>query len=152
MNNRTFVYATYIASTPEKIWEALTSGEFTKQYFFGHRVVSDWTKGAEVTFLRENDEIDIHGTVLKSEPYEMLKYTWLSPKDPVDRVQQMTVTFDLKQMDDTVKLTVIHENLSERDFSNDPNTFQGVNNGWPAIISNLKSLLETGKTLSAVKI
>ncbi len=152
MSNRTFVYSTYIASTPEKVWEALTSGEFTKQYFFGHRITSEWKEGSKVTFLRDNGDVDIEGKVLKSEPYQRLTYTWSSPEDPTERDETTVVTFDLKQMEDTVKLTVIHENLVDSDFVEDMDTFQGVNNGWPAILSNLKTLLESGKTLPAVKV
>lgn len=152
MSNRTFVYATYIASTPEKVWEALTSGEFTKEYFFGHRVASDWNEGSEVTYLRENNEVDIQGKVLISDPFSLLKFTWFSPEDPTERTEPTVVTFEVKQMDGTVKLTVIHENLVDSDFVEDRDTFQGVNNGWPAILSNLKTLLESGRTLPAVKV
>ncbi|WP_349409824.1 SRPBCC family protein [Pseudalkalibacillus sp. SCS-8] len=152
MTDRTFVYATYIATTPEKLWRALTSGEFTSKYFFGRRVESDWTEGAEVIYYREQDEVDIQGVVLESKRYELLKFTWKSPDDPTDRTEPTIVTFEIKQMDDTVKLTVIHENLLETDYSDDRNTFMGVNNGWPAIMSNLKSLLETDMTLSAIRV
>ncbi|MGP4081198.1 SRPBCC family protein [Pseudalkalibacillus sp. R45] len=150
MSNHTFVYATYIATTPEKLWEALTSGEFTKKYFFGREVQSDWEEGAEVKYLRENDELDIYGKVIKYELHKILSFTWIHPEDPNERSQPTIVTFELTPMDDTVKLTLIHENLLEVDYTEERDTFRGYNNGWPAILSNLKSYLETGKTLPAV--
>ncbi|WP_221567963.1 SRPBCC family protein [Alkalihalobacillus sp. TS-13] len=151
MSNHTFVYATYIATTPEKLWEVLTSGEFTKKYFFGREVQSDWEEGAEVKYLRGNGELDVSGKVLNCEPYCNLSFTWIHAEDSTERSQPTIVTFELTPMDDTVKLTLIHENLLEVDYTVERDTFRGYNNGWPAILSNLKSYLETGKTLQAVQ-
>lgn len=142
-----FIHVTYIASTPEKVWEALTSGDLTRQYFFGRRVESDWKVGAPVTYLRENNELDIEGKVLACERPRVLSFTWHMPEDKTPRDRPTRVTFELKQMGSTVKQTVKHEDLLPGDYFYDTDTLKGFNNGWPAIMSNLKSLLETGKTL-----
>ncbi len=150
MNKPTFVYVTYIATTPKKLWEALTSGDFTQKYFFGRKVQSDWEEGSTVIYLRENDELDVQGKVLQCEPFRLLSFTWDVPGDETPRERVTRVTFELKPMDSTVKLTLKHEDLMPTDFYEDENTFVGLNNGWPAILSNLKSLLETGHTLPAI--
>jgi hypothetical protein len=81
-----------------------------------------------------------------------VSYTWNYVDHKTEGGQPSQVTFELKPMDSTVKLTLEHENLMPSDLVDDDNTFEGLNNGWPAILSNLKSLLETGKTLPAISI
>lgn len=151
MNPLTFVYVTYIATTPEKLWEALTSSEFTEKYFFGSKVESDWKEGSTVTYSR-NGKVTDYGKVLKYEPISMLSFTWTYEGDPTPtlREQPTRVTFKLQPMESTVKLTLKHEGLLETDYVDDDDTFQGFNNGWPAVLSNLKSLLETGRTLPPI--
>lgn len=144
MTDNAFVYVTYIATTPEKLWEALTSGEFTEQYFFGSEVRSDWREGSTVTYSR-NGQVTDQGTILKCEPYRLLSFTWNYVGDKSDRKQPSRVTFELKPMDATVKLTLKHDDLQPTDIVERDDTFEGLNNGWPAILSNLKSLLETGR-------
>ncbi|MED4750765.1 SRPBCC family protein [Brevibacillus choshinensis] len=149
MADTTFVYVTYIATTPEKLWEALTNSEFTKQYFFGSTIESDWQEGSRITYSR-NGQISDYGTILKCEPYRILSFTWTYVADKAIREEPSQVTFELKQMESTVKLTLRHEKLVPADIVDKDDTFEGLNNGWPAIMSNLKSLLETGKTLAPV--
>jgi uncharacterized protein YndB with AHSA1/START domain len=149
MNKPTFVYVTYIATTPEKLWETLTSGEFTQKYFFGTDVQSDWIEGSSVTYLR-NGQVTDYGEVLKCEPFRLLSFTWNQVGDETNREHPSRVTFELKPMDSTVKLTLKHEDLMPSDLVDDDDTFAGLNNGWPAILSNLKSLLETGRTLPVI--
>jgi uncharacterized protein YndB with AHSA1/START domain len=149
MKNSTFVYVTYIATTPEKLWEALTSSDFTEKYFFGSKVQSDWQEGSSVTYSR-NGQITDYGKILKCEPMKLLSFTWNYVGDKTPREQPTRVTFELQPMDSTVKLTLKHEGLLETDFVDDNNTFEGFNNGWPAVLSNLKSLLETGRTLPPI--
>ncbi len=151
MGNKSFVYDTYIATTLEKLWEALTSGEFTKKYFFGREVRSDWHEGSTVQYLRENGDLDVQGKVLKSETHQILTFTW-DHADGIDREQPSIVTFKLQKFNETVKLTLIHDRLTDEDVSDEDNTFRGANNGWPAILSNLKSYFETGKTMSPMDI
>jgi uncharacterized protein YndB with AHSA1/START domain len=149
MNHSTFVYVTYIATTPEKLWEALTNGDFTEKYFFESKVESDWQEGSTVTYSR-NGKVTDYGTVLKCEPLRVLSFTWNYVGDKTPRQHPTRVTFELQPMDSTVKLTLKHEGLLEADFVDDNGTFEGFNNGWPAVLSNLKSFLETGRTLPAI--
>jgi uncharacterized protein YndB with AHSA1/START domain len=145
-NKKSFVYVTYIATTPEKLWAALTSNEFTKQYFFGREIMSDWQVGSSF-HLMNKDKTEHYGEVLVYEPYSLLTITW-SIKDPEgDRMSK--VTYELTPLNGTIKLTLRHEELLEQDILKDEGKIEGFNNGWPFILSNLKSLLETGKTLTA---
>lgn len=152
MNNSTFVYATYIATTPEKLWEALTKGDFTKTYWFGRDLQSDWKKGSSVIFKDESGNITDKGLVLKCEPFTLLSYTFHYVNDTTNDQSPPTVTFELKPIGSTVKLILKHENLPESAFFDESEGFRGINNGWPAILSNLKSLLETGRTLPEIMI
>lgn len=151
MTDTTFVYVTYIATTPEKLWEALTSSDFTEKYFFGSSIQSDWQEGSSVTYSRDGLVTD-HGIIIKCEPCRILSFTWNFVGDETSREQPTHVTFELKPMDSTVKLTLKHEYLSSTDLVDKEDTFAGFNNGWPAILSNLKTLLETGKTLPSIAI
>ncbi|MGO0061291.1 SRPBCC family protein [Brevibacillus fluminis] len=146
MENLSFVYATYIATTPETLWEALTTSSYTEAYFFGTSIESDWQIGSTVAYSR-NGEVTDHGIILACEPHRLLSFTWNHVADRSERTEPSRVTFTLKQMDAVVKLTLVHENLHPHDIVDREDTFEGLNNGWPAILSNLKSLLETGKTL-----
>lgn len=151
MTDTSFVYVTYIATTAEKLWDALTKTEYTEKYFFGTEIQSDWQEGSTVTYLR-NDQITDHGVILKCEPHRVLSYTWTYVGDSSPREVPTRVTFELKQMDSIVKLTLKHENLLPTDINYQEDTFEGFNNGWPAILSNLKTLLETDKTLPPLSI
>ncbi|MGZ4159504.1 MAG: SRPBCC family protein [Neobacillus sp.] len=151
MTDTTFVYVTYIATTPEKLWEALTSSDFTEKYFFGTSIESDWQEGSRVTYSR-NGQVTDHGIILKCEPPRVLSFTWTYVQDKSDRDQPSRVTFELTPLESTVKLTLKHENLLPSDIVAENDTFEGFNNGWPAIMSNLKSLLETGNTLPPLSI
>lgn len=151
MSDTAFVYVTYIATTPEKLWEALTCSDFTEQYFFGSQIESDWREGSTITYSR-NGKVSDHGVILKCEPYRLLSFTWNYVGDSIVREQPSRVTFELKPLEATVKLTLKHEHLAPGDLVDQDDTFEGLNNGWPAVLSNLKSLLETGKTLPPVSI
>ncbi|TGJ99709.1 hypothetical protein EHO59_17920 [Leptospira semungkisensis] len=153
-----FVYSTYISAEPEKVWEALTSAEFSKKYWFGREVEGDWKEGGKVRFIDPEGRPEIVGTILKCEKPLLLSYTWaLSPDHPFlekvkDRLEENNaptkVSFILKKMKEGLtKLTVLHEDLLPKDIVEDTDTFFGLNNGWPAIIASLKSLLETGKAI-----
>jgi uncharacterized protein YndB with AHSA1/START domain len=151
MTDTEFVYVTYIATTPEKLWEALTSSDFTEKYFFGSKIQSNWQEGSKITYSR-NEQVTDHGIILKCEPYRLLSFTWNMVENEATRAQPSRVTFELIPMDPTVKLTLKHENLLPTDLLDEEGTFEGLNNGWPAILSNLKSLLETGNTLPSISI
>lgn len=150
MSTTSFIYDTYIATTPETLWKALTCGEYTKKYFFESDIQSEWKVGASVQYLRDGKVTD-YGTITTYEPYKTLSYTWTYVKDKSDqRVEPTQVTFHFRQLGDIVKLRIIHENLLQSDFVEKDDTFEGFNNGWPAIMSNLKTLLETGKILPPI--
>ena len=152
--NETFVYAAYISTTPDKLWEALTSGDFSEKYWFGFRIEVELKTGGKVRILPPKDLErygDHAGEVLLCEPFRKLVYTW-NPKDrpelAMKRSSLSRVTYELTPVGSMVRFRLIHENLLPEDLENNPNTFQGVNNGWPAIVSSLKSLLETGSALT----
>ncbi|MFI9810886.1 ArsR/SmtB family transcription factor [Saccharothrix variisporea] len=136
-----FVYVTYIESTPEKVWEALTDPEITARYW-GHRNVSDWQVGSTWAHRRADSDVDdVVGEVLESDPPHRLVTTWRDPHDPRE---SSTVTFLVQPYQGIVRLTVTHENLAD-----DAERAQAAA-GWAAVLSNLKSLLETGRTLSGI--
>ncbi|MCM3720243.1 SRPBCC family protein [Fictibacillus phosphorivorans] len=144
-----FVYVTYIGASPEQVWEALTEGDITEKYFFGTRIESNWEEGSSVTYSR-NGEVTDEGSVLNYDPSHELSFTWTNKSDDTPRESPTVVTFKLQHMDSTVKLTLIHDNLVKSDIVEKEGTFEGFNNGWPAILSNMKTYLETGKTLPAL--
>jgi uncharacterized protein YndB with AHSA1/START domain len=138
----TFVYATYIATTPEALWRALTDESFTQRYWFATRIESDWRPGARVTFWR-NDAISDTGEVLECTPPRRLSYTWHVEFDEVFRREKPSrVTFELEPMGAVVKLTVTHDQ-----FEPGSKVYEAISSGWPLILANLKSLLETGSPL-----
>jgi uncharacterized protein YndB with AHSA1/START domain/DNA-binding transcriptional ArsR family regulator len=135
----TFVYVTYIHSSPEKVWEALTDADLTAQYW-GHSNVSDWQQGSRWEHRRTDGSgiVDVEGEVIETVPPRRLVMTFggANAADPPS-----VVTFDIEPHHDIVRLTVTHEGLA------DPSDHRAVSAGWPAVLSNLKSLLETGNVL-----
>ena len=153
--SETFVYSTYIRTTPEKLWEALTNGDFSEKYWMGFRVEVEQKVGGRIRILPPKGSVgrsDHGGDVLACEKYKKLTYTWMKEKQENDAKRDglSRVTYELSPAGDHVKLVLIHENLISDDVSADPGTFKGVNNGWPAVLSSLKSLLETGEAISFV--
>jgi len=155
IKTETFVYATFIRTTPEKLWEALTSGDFSEKYWMGFRLEVEKKAGGRVRILppkgTESKFGDHAGEVLEWSPTRKLTYTWNvkdAPELAAKRDGLSRVTYELTPMGEQVKLRVIHENLLPEDIVADPSTFKGVNNGWPAVMSSLKSLLETGAAIA----
>ena len=143
MGKPPFVYVTYINTTPEKLWEALTDGEFTRRYWGGRRIQSDWNVGSPVQHVRGDGGIDWNGEVLQAQPPRLLSYTFhmrISAQHQGERPSR--VTFELQPIGSVVKLTLIHD-----DLESDSATFETTRHGWPAIMSSLKSLLEIGSPL-----
>lgn len=139
-----FVYVTYISTTPEKVWQALTDGELTKQYWVRHRNASDWKVGSTWKHQDYDDPsiVDIVGTVVESTPPRRLVITWAFPADEANPAKHSRVTFDIEPFMDAVRLTVTHDELEP-----DSPMLKGVTSGWPIILSSLKTLLETGAAL-----
>lgn len=140
MADATFVYVTYISTTPEKVWAALGDPEMTRDYWARHRNVSDWQPGSPWAHEdMETGAADVVGRVVESDPPRKLVLTWESPKAPG---QASRVTFRIEPFMDAVRLTVLHEDLEPGSPMQ-----QGVSQGWPAILSSLKTLLETGRAM-----
>lgn len=152
MNHPSFVYISYITTTPEKLWDSLTSGTFTKKYWFGRTLTTDWKEGSAITFRDTDGKVTDEGVVLKYEPYHLLSYTLKCVQDTTPYIQFPKVTFELQQMGDAVKLTLKHTDLSANAFRDESEGFDGINNRWPAIISNLKSVLEIGRAIPAIRV
>jgi uncharacterized protein YndB with AHSA1/START domain/DNA-binding transcriptional ArsR family regulator len=136
-----YVYVTYIESSPELVWEALTDPELTAQYW-GHSNVSDWDIGSPWEHRRIDGSgvADVAGTVLESEPPRRLALTF-DPPGQAPPWGPSKVTFDIESYHEIVRLTVTHENLA------DSGALEAVSAGWPAVCANLKSLIETGHVL-----
>lgn len=136
----TFVYVTYIESTPERVWEALTDADLTARYW-GHSNVSDWRAGSRWEHRRidGSDFADVVGEVVVSEPPRRLVTTWAPPDGDAEPSR---VTFDIEPYGEIVRLVVTHEHLVDEAERAE------VAAGWPAVLSNLKSLLETGHPLA----
>jgi uncharacterized protein YndB with AHSA1/START domain len=137
-----YVYVTYIESSAERVWEALTDPELTAQYW-GHSNVSDWKEGSPWEHRRVDgsDIADVIGTVLESEPPHRLTMSFDAPSDVPAEVPSK-VTFTIEPYHEIVRLTVMHEDLADTD------ALEAISAGWPAVCANLKSLLETGQVLS----
>ncbi len=142
-----FVYVVYIASTPDKVWRALTDGEFTREYWGGRSIESAWTPGAPYT-LRKLDGNDYmaKGKVLEIDPPKRLVLSWTfdagGQPSPSSRV-----TFTVSPAGPSnVRLMIVHE--EDEPGSRVPDE---VREGWSAILSSLKSLLETGRALEVTK-
>ena len=148
-----FVYDIIIRTTPEKLWEALTNGDFSVQYWFGFRVQFDLKAGGKMSIAPPKGMEfagDHAGGVLECEPCRKLSYTWKqadAPEIAAKRDGLSRVTYEIFPMGEAVKLRLFHEDLLPDDLESNPTTFRGINNGWPAILSSLKSLLETGAAM-----
>jgi uncharacterized protein YndB with AHSA1/START domain/DNA-binding transcriptional ArsR family regulator len=136
----TYVYVTYIRAGAEQVWHALTDADLTARYW-GHANVSDWQPGSSWEHQRlDGSGADIVGRVLEVEPPQRLVITFGDPEEGVGG-EPPVVTFLVEAHGDIVRLTVTHEKLA------DPGALQEVSHGWPAVVANLKSLLETGTVL-----
>lgn len=160
MDKPSFVYATFIRTTPERLWKALTDPAFTERYW-GVAFESDWNAGSHITVRQWGlTTTDPEQVVLESDPYRRLAYTWhtFTPEwqeearkrvgfsqEFLERVAaepHSKVAFEIVDLGDLLKLTVIHDG-----FEPGSEVFETISQGWPQILSNLKTLLETGDTL-----
>ncbi len=142
-SNQDFIYVTYIKTTPEKLWEALISPEFTKQYWFNISIISDWKVGSSMQYVM-GDEAKVEGKILEFDRPKRMTYTFRemhgdSSKEPPTKV---TLEIEPELGTETVRLTVTHTEFVENSKHR-----PSISQGWPAVLSGLKSLLETGKTL-----
>jgi uncharacterized protein YndB with AHSA1/START domain len=144
MNDEKFVYVIYIAATPEKIWKALLDGEMTKQYW-NRENVSDWKPGSNWEHRRfdKDHTVDLVGKVVESVPPRRLVLTWAEPADAADKGNHTRVAIDIETVGDMVRLTVTHD-----EFKPGTDMLRKITNGWPRVLSSLKSYLETGRPLN----
>jgi len=140
MARSTFVYVTYIRTTQEKLWSALTDAEFMKQYWFGVHCESEWTAGSSWTMLYPDGRITDAGEIVEAEPPRRLVIRWQHQNRPELKAEgDSQCTIELEPIGAAVKLSITHT------IEREPSKFiEAVSGGWPKIISNLKSLLETG--------
>ncbi len=139
MNKPELVYTTYIRSTPEKTWEAITKPEFTRQYWGGMANVSDWKQGSKWQHLSTENEAWITGEVLECNPPKRLVLSWADPDNLKDVSR---VTYEIEPLEGMVRLTVTHDS-----FQAGSDMAGKVSKGWPHVLSSLKSFLETGTGL-----
>jgi uncharacterized protein YndB with AHSA1/START domain/DNA-binding transcriptional ArsR family regulator len=138
-----YVYTTYIRATAEQVWHALTDAELTGRYW-GHAQISDWTVGSTVEHLRVDGSgiADAVGTVLDVQPPRRLSFAFDDPARVDDPTfEPSVVTFEIEPYRDIVRLTLTHGRLPSME------TRDAIGQGWPAVLANLKTLLETGDVL-----
>jgi uncharacterized protein YndB with AHSA1/START domain len=139
------VYTIYIAATPEKVWQALTSAEFSRQYFFGFAVEAELRVGGAFIVHAPDGSLHIDGEVIACDPPRKLTVTWnVNWPGLVEKLGPTLVTYEIEQAGEAVRLTMIeaHDRVLGDDI------LEGGRQGWPAILSSLKSLLETGNPLA----
>jgi len=142
MSKPKFVYVTYIRATPEKVWEALTKANLTEKYWFGYRVSAEGKPGDYMTAVNPAGRQAHHDPILESDPPRRLVYAWKPlykdlPQEPPSRV-----IFELEPAKGQTRLIVTHD-----EFSEGSKIFEMISKGWPAVLSSLKSFLETGRGL-----
>lgn len=139
----TFSYAIYIRTTPERLWEALTKPEFTKKYWFGVSAQSDWKPGSAWRLIFDDGSVADAGEIIEADPPRRLVLTWRNEFMPELTAEGYSrCTIELEPAGDAVKLTLTHE------IDRSPSKFiEALSSGWPKVLSNLKSLLETGEAI-----
>jgi uncharacterized protein YndB with AHSA1/START domain len=143
MSQSRFVYVTYIRTTPEKLWEALTKPEFTRTYWFGCWQDCTWEKGSPWRLMFSDGRLGDAGEVVEIDRPRRMVLSWRNEFRPELKAEGFScATFEIDQAGEMVKLTVTHEIDAK-----DSKFIEAVSNGWPSILSSLKSLLETGKAL-----
>jgi uncharacterized protein YndB with AHSA1/START domain len=140
MARSTFVYVTYIRTTPDKLWSALTDAEFMKRYWFGVQCESGWTPGSSWRMVYPNGTVSDVGRIVEAEPPRRLVIRWRhEDRAELKAEGDSLCTLELEPVGPAVKLSITHT------IERDPSKFiVAVSGGWPKIVSNLKSLLETG--------
>jgi uncharacterized protein YndB with AHSA1/START domain len=142
-----FVYVTYIRTTPEKLWQALTTPEFTRKYWMGVAQESEWKPGASWKLTYPDGRVADAGEVVEVDPPKRYVLKWRNewkPEFKAEGYAQMTCT--IEKVGAQVKLTIVHVMPKA-----DSKFIGAVSTGWPMILSSLKSLLETGEALENLR-
>lgn len=142
-----YVYVTYINSTAEKVFSALTEPKFTEQYWSNHHNASDWKVGSRWQHQDASDAslVDCVGRVLENDRPNKLVISWASPRFEADPSKYSRVTFDIVEDSGLVRLTVTHDGLEAGS-----SMLKSISGGWPIVLSGLKTLLESGTPMAAV--
>ncbi len=141
--NSKFVYVTYIRTSPEKLWAALIEPEFTRKYWGNTHQVSEWKRGADWKIMIPDGRTGDSGKIVEFDPPRRMVLTWRNEFVPDMKAEgHSTLIYELEKMNDTVKLTLIHEMPVEGS-----KLIGAVSEGWPHILASLKTLLETGAPL-----
>jgi uncharacterized protein YndB with AHSA1/START domain len=140
MARSTFVYVTYIRTTPERLWSALTDADFMKQYWFGMHAESTFTTGSPWRLTNDRGEVWDAGEIAEADPPKRLVIRWQHQMRPELKAEgESLCTMELEPAGQAVRLTITHGIAREGS-----KLVEAVSGGWPKILSNLKSLLETG--------
>jgi uncharacterized protein YndB with AHSA1/START domain len=137
-----FVYVTYIRATPEKVWDALTRPELREKFWFGYRVTADGKPGTRMTAIDPAGRQVHDDPIIESDPPRKLVYGWKSLYKDLPDERASRVTFLLEPLKDQTRLTVTHD-----DFDEGSRMFEMISKGWPAVLSSLKTFLESGSGL-----
>src|SRR6478752_10164332 len=134
MDKPSYVYVTYILTSPQKVWDAITDAEISASYWERSNV-SDWKVGSPWSHQLPGKGPDVVGKVLESDPPRRLVTSWAPPSEPDNPAKTSRVAIDIEDLNGKVRLTVTHTDL-------DAQGLKDVSGGWPAVLSNLKTLLE----------
>jgi uncharacterized protein YndB with AHSA1/START domain len=136
------VYVTYIAATPEKVWQALTSSEFTRKYFWDRSIEIEPKRGGAFVLRLPDGRVNVQGKVVEYDPPRKLSVTWhVEWPEDFRKLPECLVTYELARAGEAVRLTMTESHSWEVPEA----ILSGGKTGWPAVLSGLKSLLETGK-------
>lgn len=143
MARSTFIYVTYIRTTPERLWSALTDPKFMQQYWFGVHGESEWTPGSSWRLVAGDGEVLDAGEIVEAQPAKRLVIRWQHQSKPELKAEGASLcTMELEPTGGAVKLSITHS------IDRDPSKLLvAVSAGWPKVLSNLKSLLETGSAV-----
>jgi uncharacterized protein YndB with AHSA1/START domain len=138
-----FIYVTYIKTTPEKLWDALINPEFTRQYWFGMNVTSDWKVGSSMKYIKDGETL-VEGKIIEATRPKILSYSFheVDMESSHEPATKVILEIEPEAGTGTVRLTVTHT-----EFVANSKHRANISQGWPAVLSNLKSMLETGKCL-----
>ena len=143
MSKPSFVYVTYIRSTPDKVWQALTDPAITERYWYGFLVAANGRAGEYMTAIDPDGKAVHRDVILVSDPPRRLAYAWRPLYNEFKDERPSRMTIDIAPLKDQVRLTVTHD-----DFDEGSVVLGKITEGWPSVLSSLKSYLETGRALS----
>jgi uncharacterized protein YndB with AHSA1/START domain len=144
MNKPQFVYVIYIAAEPEKVWQALTDPTMTEKYWFGFRVDASAKAGEYMTARSPSGQEAHHDPIIESDPPRRLSYAWKPLFKGMPDERPSRVTFELVPFKEQTRLTIVHD-----EFEEGSKILPMISGGWPAVLSSMKSFIETGRGLQA---